>query len=352
MELTREQKRLLMLHEYKLSEKPNATATARRINQAWGERTVGERTVQERFAEFRAGNEDITHQQGAGRPREVDRQAVIDKIEANPSMTSRMLADEFECTNPTILNILNEAGKHAFKPLSPITLGLKSLKCKWVPHELTETQKQKRVDVCARLLKRYEEDDSLLNDIVTCDEKWVAFDNPHQGREWRYPDQPASATPVKDFRNAKRMLIVFWNREGIIHYELLPKGATMNAERYCEILRRLHKRIRNGQRVILQHDNAKPHTAKLTKKLLLNEFGWDVLEHPPYSPDLAPSDYHLFRSMEHSLRNTKFKTSVELENALINFFNSKGANFYRRGIDLLPGKWQETIDVDGEYFDY
>lgn len=61
MELTREQKRLLILHEYKLSEKPNAAETVRRINKAWSEGTVGERTVQERFKEFKTGNENLTH---------------------------------------------------------------------------------------------------------------------------------------------------------------------------------------------------------------------------------------------------------------------------------------------------
>ncbi len=95
-----------------------------------------------------------------------------------------------------------------------------------------------------------------------------------------------------------------------------------------------------------------PHTAKLTKKLLEEEFGWETLEHPPYSPDLAPSDYHIFRSMEHNLRNKKFKDEIGLENDVINFFNSKPVEFYSRGIDLLLEKWQEVIEVDGEYFDY
>ena len=43
---------------------------------------------------------------------------------------------------------------------------------------------------------------------------------------------------------------------------------------------------------------------------------------------------------------------VELENSVINYFNSKDEDFYARGIDLLPEKWQEVVDVDGEYFDY
>ncbi|KAJ1357233.1 hypothetical protein KIN20_015333 [Parelaphostrongylus tenuis] len=58
MELSREQKRLSLLYEYKLGS--NAADAARRINKAWGDRTFGESTVRERFREFKAGNEELT----------------------------------------------------------------------------------------------------------------------------------------------------------------------------------------------------------------------------------------------------------------------------------------------------
>lgn len=337
MELTREQKRLLMLHEYKLGS--NAAEAARQINEAWGDGTVGVSTVRERFREFKAGNEDLGDQPREGRPQEVDRQAVLEAIEENPSLTTRMLAGDFDCSHMTICRILHELEKTCRKT-------------KWVPHELNEAQKAKRVGVSGRLFNRYSHEPLFLHDIITMDEKWVAFDNPHKHNEWLSPNQQASSTPVKDFRKDKRMLVVFWNRGGIVHYELLAKGQTMTADLYCRILRRVHRRLGYRQRVVLQHDNARPHTANVTKKLLEEEFGWEILEHPPYSPDLAPSDYHLFRSMEHALRNKKFQSIVEMENFLINFFNSKDPEFYARGIDLLPEKWQEVIEVDGEYFDY
>ena len=41
-----------------------------------------------------------------------------------------------------------------------------------------------------------------------------------------------------------------------------------------------------------------------------------------------------------------------MANFLENFLEQKPKKFYRRGIYLLPEKWQQTIDVDGEYFDY
>ena len=44
--------------------------------------------------------------------------------------------------------------------------------------------------------------------------------------------------------------------------------------------------------VIFHQDNARSHTSLVTRKKLL-ELGWEVMPHPPYSPDLAPSDYYL-----------------------------------------------------------
>jgi len=51
-------------------------------------------------------------------------------------------------------------------------------------------------------------------------------------------------------------------------------------------------------KVILLHDNAGPHVAKVVKQYL-ETLKWNVLPHPPYSPDIAPSDYWLFRRMQH-----------------------------------------------------
>jgi hypothetical protein len=45
--------------------------------------------------------------------------------------------------------------------------------------------------------------------------------------------------------------------------------------------------------VVLLHDNAQPHTAARTN-CLIKLFNWDIFDRTPYSPDLAPSDYHLF----------------------------------------------------------
>jgi hypothetical protein len=66
---------------------------------------------------------------------------------------------------------------------------------------------------------------------------------------------------------------------------------------------------------------------------------------------LAPSDFHLFRSLQHFLKGRRFENIDEMGEALEEFFDSKDAEFYRRGIMKLPEKWEEVIEVDGEYFD-
>ena len=85
----------------------------------------------------------------------------------------------------------------------------------------------------------------------------------------------------------------------------------------------------------------------------LRELGWEVLPHPPYSPDAAPSDYHLFRLLEHSLRGQSFtdQDEDEVKQHLEKFFEAKQGDFYARGIDQLVEKWEKMVENNGAYFD-
>ena len=91
---------------------------------------------------------------------------------------------------------------------------------------------------------------------------------------------------------------IFWDMEGIVHIEFLEKGNTVNSEQYVSTLRALKARIRRVRRdklgeAILHHDNARPHTSRKTQ-YALEQLEFPTLPHPPYSPDLAPSDFFLF----------------------------------------------------------
>ncbi|EFN80437.1 Histone-lysine N-methyltransferase SETMAR, partial [Harpegnathos saltator] len=88
-------------------------------------------------------------------------------------------------------------------------------------------------------------------------------------------------------------------------------------------------------KVIFQHDNARPHVGKIVKATF-EALGWDVLPHSPYSSDIAPFDYHLFRSMVHGLSDQHFNNYEEIEKWLNEWIASKDESFFRHGMQQLP----------------
>ena len=143
--------------------------------------------------------------------------------------------------------------------------------------------------------------------------------------------------------------------KGIVHYELLPLGQTINSALYCEQLERLRQAIErkrpeliNRKDIVLHHDSAWPHTSLMTCQKL-REIGWAVLMYPLYNPDITPSDYHLIRSLHNSLHRTKLASREACKNHSIQFFNQKPQKFYTDGIMALPEKWRNIVDNNGEY---
>jgi histone-lysine N-methyltransferase SETMAR len=204
-------------------------------------------------------------------------------------------------------------------------------------------------------LHRLYEKDNFLNWIVTGDEKWILYQNVQRKREWSQRGKTPSNTARAGLHPKKIMICVWWDVQGIIYYELLPPNQTINAEKYQEQLDRLREALRakrpslvNRNKVHFHHDNARPHTARTTKELL-NSYSWKVLPQPPYSPDIAPSDFHLFLSLQNALNGQTFPNQNELEEFLDNFFESKPASFYRDGIYKLPGLWEKIAAKSGEY---
>ena len=93
--------------------------------------------------------------------------------------------------------------------------------------------------------------------------------------------------------------------------------------------------------IIFHNDNARPHVAIPVKNYWENS-GWEDLPHPPDSPDLAPSDYHLFRSMQNALTGIGFTSEQGIKNWLDSFLAAKPAQCFRDGIHKLPeNKWKK-----------
>lgn len=274
----------------------------------------------------------------------MNEQILLELVKKRPQTSTRRLSAELGPSKSTIDRHLHE-------------LGLENRRCRQVPHELTAAQQKRRVQLCTELLTN-PQDQRFWQRIITGDEKWIYFKNPNKENQWLFPGQPAVQVAKQERFGHKVMLCVWWNFEGILHFELVPNGHAVNAELYSAQLERLHnvlcvhyQALINHKRALLQKYNAAAHRSRLVKQKISELAGIEVLPHPAYSPDLAPSDYHLFRSMAHFLRGRHFENLEEVENECRKFFASKPAEWYRCGIQHLAERWQQTIDHDGIYFE-
>jgi histone-lysine N-methyltransferase SETMAR len=107
--------------------------------------------------------------------------------------------------------------------------------------------------------------------------------------QWKYPSSPSTkkfnVTPTA----GKVMLTVFWNSQGVLSVRFQKRGENMYSASYCEVLLKLSDAIRRKHPCQLE----RTYTARVTQERI-QELQWELLEHPPYSPELAHNDSHLF----------------------------------------------------------
>nr|AAP51086.1 transposase [Forficula auricularia] len=319
----------------------NALQAHKKLCAVYGDEALKERQCQNWFAKFRSGDFSLKDEKRSGRPVEVDDDLIKAIIDSDRHSTTREIAEKLHVSHTCIENHLKQ-------------LGYVQKLDTWVPHELKETHLTQRINSCD-LLKKRNENDPFLKRLITGDEKWVVYNNIKRKRSWSRPGEPAQTTSKAGIHQKKVLLSVWWDYKGIVYFELLPPNRTINSVVYIEQLTKLNNAVEekraeltNRKGVVFHHDNARPHTSLVTRQKLL-ELGWDVLPHPPYSPDLAPSDYFLFRSLQNSLNGKNFNNDDDVKSYLIQFFANKSQKFYERGIMMLPERWQKVIDQNGKY---
>ena len=101
--------RKLLKYEFELGH--NAKQAVTNINRAKRAETVAYTTAKRWFSKFRSGNLETDDKKRSGRPREVDRDAVVNTVKDHPLMTTRMLSDDLGCSHTEIKKILNDTGK-------------------------------------------------------------------------------------------------------------------------------------------------------------------------------------------------------------------------------------------------
>lgn len=308
-------------------------------------------TVANWIREYKWGRENLANRPCQGRPPELATPSRIAKARAivatNRKISLAQLAHRLRVSPTSAKNIL----------ISHLRLEKKL--GRWVPYQLTEAQKAKRVEHARALLSKWGRRwTQFKNKLVTVDETWVHHHpapTPRTSAEWLPEDaEPPKIARVQTDRS-KLMAIIFWDSLGIVHLEYFSpslKRPGINAEIYRQILRRFKKsldekrpeKVRRG--VLLLQDNAPCHKASCD---ILPELSIETVAHPPYSPDLAPSDYYLFRNLKNSMRGAKFGSDEAVKAAVSAHFASQKSEYYSRGIDKLREQLEAVIKSNGEF---
>jgi histone-lysine N-methyltransferase SETMAR len=82
---------------------------------------------------------------------------------------------------------------------------------------------------------------------------------------------------------------------------------------------------------------------------VVGKFGWENLDHPPYSPDLVPSDFHLFPKMKEFLGSKWMATGEEVKETVMDWLNRPSANFCDEGIVKLVQRLDKCLNLNGDY---
>ncbi|GFO24982.1 histone-lysine N-methyltransferase SETMAR [Plakobranchus ocellatus] len=152
----------------------------------------------------------------------------------------------------------------------------------------------------------FQANNNLFDNLITGDETWVHLNTPETKRDsmtWKHPSSPVTKKFKVQRSAAKVMATVFWDAKGMILLDILPQ-------------------------------------ANLTQQWL-QCYGWEILPHPAHSPDLAPSDFHLFGPSKRHLGGMAFETEDDLISELRNWFDNLDVDFFRVGINSLLSRWQK-----------
>ena len=152
-------------------------------------------------------------------------------IKGDRWLTVRELKNDLGIPKTTVWEILNKI------------LGMTRVCAKFILKLLTTEQKDLRSEIAQ---------DNVLKKVITGDESWVYGYDPatkQQSSQWKRPDEPRPKKARQSRSHVKSMLIIFFDCEGVVHYEFAPRGHTINKEYYVEVLKRLRDAVIENDRV-------------------------------------------------------------------------------------------------------
>lgn len=302
---------------------------------------------------FKSGDPSLENRPRPGQPKSVTDETHVAKVKAVVEKDRRLLLREIsEKARISVSSVWRILHFH---------LGLSLCSARWIPKVLTPEQKKFRVQASQENLNLLSMDkEFFLGQIVTGDETYLhryEAETKRQSSQWLTAGAQPPLKAIRKTSSAKIMMVVFWDRMGVLLTEFYYKGATLTGQAYANTIGRLKKAYieKRGQNkwddgVFLLHDNAPCHTSKIAKEKIRST-GFIELYHPPYSPDLAPSDYFLFPKLKNYMRGRKYNSDEQVRKSAIGWLGHRDPSFFSRGISALEARWNKCVRVKGEYIE-
>jgi [histone H3]-lysine36 N-dimethyltransferase SETMAR len=343
--------RAMILFAFKLGQ--NRTECFENLEKFFQDDSPSYATVSRWFKRFERKQWSLRDEPRSGRPIEVLTDKNIEMaaklVKEDRRITIRQLAQELNVNYESVRTILHES------------LGLRKLTSRWIPHLLSDEQKQSRVSWCKFMLDKFDGGRSkLVSEIITADETWIYQYDPEtkqQSTVWVFDDEVPPTKLVKSRSVGKRMMAVFFRRKGPVAIIPLVEQRTVTAAWYCEVaLPKVFHELKDSrsktglQNLMLHHDNASSHTAFRTIDFL-QQSGIQLLPHPPYSPDLAPCDFFLFPKVKSKIKGVRFESQESAVHAFESLVMSMSHSDYCSCFESWFYRMKLCIDSNGEYFE-
>jgi histone-lysine N-methyltransferase SETMAR len=311
----------------------------------YGEDAYSRASVFNWVREVDSERETLSDMPRSGRPGFINFAPQIRELLSEfPFHTTRTLAEVLRCHHTTIYRTMQR-------------IGLKYYSLRWVPHLLNPTQLEQRYNTCIGLLsilKKHQKQG--WRNIVTEDESWFFLEYASEG-VW---SASHASTPIMENRkigSKKYMLTIVWNPYAFYIVNLLPENTSYTAEYLVNtILPELVVNVYNGsrkhgqKRVWLHWDNARPHSAKATQKYC-DENDLPRIQHPIYSPDLAPSDFYLLGKIKGRLVGKAIRDENDLLEQIIEILNEIPKDELMSVFNSWIRRVETVIERNGDYYD-
>jgi len=343
MEVSKQDIRLLIHFSWALGNPINVIY--KQLVQVHGEGVCSIETVRNWVKKFENGDFNISDLARSGRPPRADLATLVQQeLEDSPFMSAHALAEELGENRSMIRNVLKNQ------------LKLTRLSLRWVPHEPTAELLDKRLHGATDLLGRLSSlKPQQLNHVVTGDQTWVFLRN-DPSKMW---GKRGENTPVRVKRSRgdkKIMLTVMFSRKGILTTDFLPIGQKFNSLHMTSVvIPKLVEKIRESCPSkgtcgwFLHLDNSPVHNCRVTRSAIENS-GFKIFPQPPYSPDLAPSDFSLFGYLKDHLTSKKSLDMDELKVEIIDFLENIHPNWFEHVWDEWDKRLRWVIENNGKYY--